>query len=61
MTVSKFASQQICQQKWEVNLLANLVTVTKSASRRRGVKLLVDLVTVSKSTSQQICQQKRGM
>ena len=64
MTVTKSVSQEICQKKWRRNLLADLVTVTTSASKKiycrnwEAVNLLEDLVTVTKSASQGIMQTK---
>ena len=58
---SRFSDcQQICQS---ANLLADKVTVSKSASQqicwqKWGVNLAADLVIVSKSASQQIYWQK---
>ena len=57
MTVTKSASQEIWQ-KWGRNLLVDLVTLIKSASKEiccrnwEAVNLLADLVTVNTSVSQ---------
>ena len=64
MIVTKSARQEICWQNGG-NMLAGLVTVTKSASweisfDRNGRNVLADLVIVIKSTSQEICWQKWG-
>ena len=57
ISASRFSDcHKICQWKLGGNLLADLVTVTKSASRNGGVNLPVHLVTITKSASQQIWQ-----
>ena len=68
MTVSQSASQEISRQKLgRVDLLAVLVTVTKSTIQENcwqklgiGINILVVLVTVFLSASQKIFWQKLG-
>ena len=56
VTVTKSASQQICQQKWGEESASRFsnspnLPVMKSAARNGGVNMLADLETVTKSAS----------
>ena len=46
--------QKICLQKWEVNLLEDLVTDRKISLQKLGVNLLPDMVTVRKSATRNV-------
>ena len=56
-SATRFAEfHQICKQKWGewVNLQADFLTFTTSASRNGGLILPADLLTVTKPTSRQL-------
>ena len=71
LIVTKYASTfsdsyQICQHKWGLFLLADLLTIRQYASRNGGVFLPTDFLIVTKSASRfidsyQICQHKWGL